>query len=1137
MSRNLLPRLRQAPNPANIPPARVGEWTDLSTPGALAQLDFGSPEAHIRTRIQSIPSPWARMLLFKNAFEEDGHPARTLVQSELLDALEFLWSIRARAGRQPDFRTIQVSGIEGLATRQASQRVERFARALLELIPRRSGNSMVPSFESITMMLVDGRPVLATSPYTVLFTCEDAAAVGTGTFFSYAKGGSYRPLSERPVPFQRYIAQVLLPQFGDFQNIGGPNVDGAAVVRLLKPWLDDEVRNAQAARGQHAASLDPPIGGNWEGAAHGLGLSRIRELFHGVSLFARDSGAQLVDSKWILRPNRTGVVTPPLIVDPQTFDGIYFPGASKIELPRDLGARDRQVLPGNGLQYPWVNPSTDWFTDRLLALAEPLDAGNVLGFDVFSTRYDGKSSYLRRPQFTLPLRAEAFRYFTPEEISRRLRIEVQRDGRIVITLAIPVGPEGGTRELVVQRTYDETSVHEATGPSLALWPRFRSDNWRLYTLFRRDLNPNVAAFFELTATAAGERLEYISEQRNEVVRVSSFTSAPEVLEFASSVGAGADAGYLGVVIPKYRQPQAGTRTKLNVGIDFGTSNTVVSVRSDGAQAREIFGVRELTLRLTRGSASDSALVDAYFLPDSMRAAPFGTAVMRFARLPNQNIMSEPVGVRINIPFSGAVQSDDRNAVVGDLKWSANAPQQFLSAAFLRHLLIVIAADAVQEGIDPVNITVSWAHPRAFTQQQVNVMRQLWDQVHESLAERGVTIGPITEAVDESRAVLRHFFNAGKLGPAGQTSAIIDIGGGTSDIAVYGGGRTVLLDSVMLAGRNLTGQRLQGSTPEDFANPFVGCFIRWSHGRQLDDYPVSARAVEKYLADGQDHLAFSYLIQTQWFNAHGRQFSGDDSFQRFQSLVFYFFGALFYYLGLSLRETELVPRLIVLAGNGSQYMHWLTDLVPGAGERTFTDSLGRVLLAGIRNASEQALPEIQLTDRPKHEVALGLVAPVRAEELAEQNAVQESVAGESIRVRLRSPDEEVSMNPVTRLRADSIVQANQAATLAWVGEEMEIERFHQTLLKEIAGFTAHGVHWQTNTAKMRAFLGQVKGTRLQDLTRNRLQYLASLHGGFHGSLFILEASVVLEQMLSQFFSAESSPTELGTGGAAIRGGEA
>src|SRR5947199_8548085 len=123
MSRNLLPRLRQTPNPANVPPARVGEWTELSTPAALAQLDFGPPDDHIRTRIQSIPSPWARMLLFKNAFEEDGHPARTLVQSELLDAFEFLWSLKGRAGAAPEFRTIQVSNIGQLAKRQASQRV------------------------------------------------------------------------------------------------------------------------------------------------------------------------------------------------------------------------------------------------------------------------------------------------------------------------------------------------------------------------------------------------------------------------------------------------------------------------------------------------------------------------------------------------------------------------------------------------------------------------------------------------------------------------------------------------------------------------------------------------------------------------------------------------------------------------------------------------------------------------------------------------------------------------------------------------------------------------------------------------------------------------------------------------------
>jgi hypothetical protein len=1120
MSRNLLPRLRQTPNPANVPPARVGEWTELSTPGALAQLDFGPPDDHIRTRIQSIPSPWARMLLFKNAFEEDGHPARMLVQSDLLDAFEFLWSLKGRAGAPPEFRTIQVSNIEQLAKRQASQRVERFARALLELIPRRTNDALDPSFESITIVLIDGRPILATSPYTVLLTSVDAAAAKLGSFFAYGRGDRYRPLRDRPQAFQRYVARVLLPQLGDVQAISDSNTDGAEVLRLLKPWLDDEVREAQSAAGRQMPELESPSNGDWEASARLLALTRISDLRSGIALFTREAGAQVSDSRWRLLPTRKDVKVAPLVLHEGSFDGTYFPGASKVNLPANLVELDRQVLPVNDTRYPWVCPLNDWFADRIISLSQPLDTANVLGFDSFTSAYRGEKEYLRTPQFTLPLRSDPFRYFSPEEIAKRLNIDVQSDGRIAVSLRIPVGNESQLQELVIRRTYDETSVHDATGPSLAVWPRFRSESWHLYTLFRRDLNANVAEYFKVTGSLGGQALEATEEQRNDFVRVASFKGAPEVLEFVSTVAARPGSGHLGVILPRYRQPQAPMQTKVHVGIDFGTSNTVVSLRTDSGQGRSIFGVKELTLPLTRIDSESSAQSDAYFLPHSMRAAPFGTAVMRFERLLNQNIMSEPVGVRINIPFSGFVQSDAHNRVVGDLKWSANADQQFLSAAFLRHLLVVIAADAVQQGTPLSNISVSWAYPRSFTESQVNVMRLLWSQVGESMAEMGMAIGDIAEAVDESRAVLRHFFSAGILGPAGEMSAIIDVGGGTSDIAVYGEGRTILLDSVVLGGRNLTGAKLQGSTAADLANPFVGSFVRWSASRQLEDYPLEAQAVEKYRADGQDHLAFSYLMQTKWFRLHGKQFSGDEAFHRFQALVLYFSGALFYYLGMALRGDGKAPRLVMLAGNGSRYMNWLTDLVPGASHSKFSKVLGRLLLAGLGDVPNTELPDVRLTETPKEEVALGLVAPVRVDDLAETGADQDSVIGESVRYRPRAAEPETSLEATTRLGTDLIPEAAQAATLKWGSGPMEIERFHDALLREAAELTGYGAQWRTNVSRMRTLFGKVSGARIQDLTRNRLQYLATLHHGFRGSLFVLEAGVILEQMLTESFASRS-----------------
>lgn len=134
--RNLLPLLRRDPNPANIAPAPVGEWTEGSIGAELPKLNFGQARGtDVRNRVHSIPSPWARMTLFKNALEEDMHPARAMIESELLDALEFLWELGSQSGAPPTFKTIRISDVPSMAEGAGSERIEDFATALVALVP------------------------------------------------------------------------------------------------------------------------------------------------------------------------------------------------------------------------------------------------------------------------------------------------------------------------------------------------------------------------------------------------------------------------------------------------------------------------------------------------------------------------------------------------------------------------------------------------------------------------------------------------------------------------------------------------------------------------------------------------------------------------------------------------------------------------------------------------------------------------------------------------------------------------------------------------------------------------------------------------------------------------------------------
>ncbi|HET6232638.1 MAG TPA: hypothetical protein VFE05_21365, partial [Longimicrobiaceae bacterium] len=201
MSRNLLPRLRNAPNPANIKAAPVGRWSTIETPAELAKVEYADEhDTDLRSRIQSIPSPWARLLLFRNALEDKDHPARALVENELLDAIEFLWTLGA-SGVSLEVRRIRLEELQAAAESAGSIRVEDFATALVGLAPRRAagGGASGSVLPSLAVGVVDNEPVLASSPYTVLFTAESAARPQTGSFFRYAQGGERRQLHQRPL--------------------------------------------------------------------------------------------------------------------------------------------------------------------------------------------------------------------------------------------------------------------------------------------------------------------------------------------------------------------------------------------------------------------------------------------------------------------------------------------------------------------------------------------------------------------------------------------------------------------------------------------------------------------------------------------------------------------------------------------------------------------------------------------------------------------------------------------------------------------------------------------------------------------------------------------------------------------------
>ncbi|HST58639.1 MAG TPA: hypothetical protein VLK84_08125, partial [Longimicrobium sp.] len=685
MSRNLLPRFRDRPNPANVEALPPGRWTPLQNPVELAKLELPAENAsEIRTRIQSIPSPWARLHLFRNALEDPQHPAHRLVQNELLDALEFIWSQGSARGAHVTVETIRLDDLRGMAQDTGSTRVQDFAAALVELSPRRNGGSSRTAVPTLSLLLVNGTPIAASSPYTLLFTAEDAGRnEATRTLFRYAAGAEHRPLPARPFRFQRYVAQVLLPQLeGSPPESDAEYVEWNTLQGCVTAWLKRELRECRTGRSERMADLLSPSPGpeGWKTAAASLHLEPVGR-FGGLVLYKR-TDTELDESRWRLRAS-TRVHPVPIVVDPASFDGRFYAGAPPVKLPADLARLDRAVLPGVETHHPWVSPQTDWLTDQVFLLGEPLRAESVKGLRGYRVQSQGADPRFAQPRLALPLRSEFFRWFTPDDVDRMLTVEVLSNGSVAVALTVPVGSDDEPGEVVVRRVYPDTHILKQYGPELTVWPAFAHPAWTEYTVFRTDREQFVAEHVEVRAYAGGQALALAGQsRRTPLVRAAAFSARPEILEFRNTAtGAGERAEPLGVVLPRFPAARDPHEARWFVGVDFGTSNTIVSLRENQDAATDIFSAEGLVLPLTDEGADTRDFLAGYFFPAAVLPEPFGTAVVHVTGLPQLDLAREPAAVRVNVPFSGMVRNDGTtNRVTGDLKWSAEREAYFLSSA-------------------------------------------------------------------------------------------------------------------------------------------------------------------------------------------------------------------------------------------------------------------------------------------------------------------------------------------------------------------------------------------------------------------------------------------------------------------------
>ncbi|HEX8271792.1 MAG TPA: hypothetical protein VF615_04005 [Longimicrobiaceae bacterium] len=1121
-TRRLLPRFRPQTNVPDLPP---GRWSVVEAPAELGKLEVPRDDdgGAFRTRVQSVPSPWARLFLFRDAMLDPSHPARALVENELLDALELAWICGPQSLRLETTR-VRVPDLVGS---EVTARVHGYAAALVDLAPRTPQHETreASALPVITLATVDGRPVFASSPYTVLFTAEDAAHEDYPYLFRYAAGQPARPLREREFSFQRYVATVVLPQMLAPRPGPSEHVDEDAVRRGVAKWLGDAVAEARRAAGPRQAELALPE--TPDAQLRKLSLRHAGEhAFAGVTLYT--GAPDHLPSRWTLR-TAAGSGPRPLVLVPGTFDGVYGEGLPRVELPAGVERiRDREVLPGTSHRRRWVLPEADWLADALVILSYPLHPEGAYGHGCYHPDSSVTQAPYAQPQIALPLKPDFFRWFQPAEVERWLRIDVPRPGEVRVTLTIPVGSEH-PEEIRVTRRYTGAQIREDQGgPQLVVWPAFQADDWPHYAVFRLDpaggpIHPSTT--LRLKAFADGAELPDAGQaQRSGEASTYAFGRAPTVLALEADRGPGLPPQALGVLLPRYRPAPAPSAERWTVGVDFGTSNTVVATRRDGAQEPSVLQHDDLLLPVTRAGGDLPFNTDSFFFPEKISPEPFNSAVVHVSAIPSYTgAAREPVALRVNVPFAGWVKDDERNRVADDLKWSTNDREEFLASVFLRNVAALALAGAREAGVRPENVTFTYAYPRAFETDRLSDLQARWrGMLGTSDGGADAPAGPrLAAPLDEGQSALQYFLGRGSVTLAGDASVIMDVGGGTTDLAVYARGTALALDSLRWGGRDLVSSRVRQPGVTGFTNPFVRAFAEWAAHNGLPGSQLEP--LLKFRKEGHDALALGYLLRSPWYRADGAlRFRESPEYGAFRGAVLYFFAAAFHHTGLLLRALDAAhPGLrldaVVLAGNGSRFLEWLQREWGETVSNPFRDALLAVL-AAARGVRQAKAPRVVPSIAPKHEVALGLVAGIDAGRLALAPDARGSVVGESVRIE-RPGGEPARYTATSRIASHLKAAGDTISGIRWESGPMEIDRFHATLAaaarEHLAGV---GGPWPAFPEHLEQALRGMGTEGIQQATRGRLERLLRETRGLPGSLFMVEAAAVLDHLMDAFFAS-------------------
>ena len=702
----------------------------------------------------------------------------------------------------------------------------------------------------------------------------------------------------------------------------------------------------------------------------------------------------------------------------------------------------------------------------------------------------------------LPVTPLALLLWPVVDLKTRLGI-VKRDGGWEVTLRIEVEDRKGNR-LTHKIIRQYASPNEVDAPlALAAWPDFRSASWRWNYLYGSSFNPAPhirRPSIVLTTGVSGEILarDLMSladagpvEQWQRLQKwasgegpwgTSHYGGAPspradskwfETLqthvppaEQAADTGTGSGPGdgsghtkrlqrcdlpfeavlfstkpdtrYAGLGILPPLRAQRRSDVTADIAIDFGTTNTIVYSRVGGGSAKPV----TFKPRLRRFNESEGDDEYMQFMPTEKVKQPFPTVMkereFEGVNSANADLGQEPMWRDFALfdasvlRMTETILSDSyQGRVIVGFKWAMDAGSRQRVVRYLSHIVLMSLAE-VAEVTPLMNMELRVSYPMSMPE---------GGRAYENLVTNDVTkrVGVGVRFYTESGATLNHFREQYLT----QTTAtlVLDIGGGSTDIALAAGDTRIWEHSVRLAGEDLMdsfllyNREFLKDLELDGLGEDSGVFgDRFSQEKFMH---VGRERVARPTGEEQD--AAKTIINSELF---GKRFEAQLTYREneprvkcLKSGAWLMVGGLFHFLDLQIRALmskgldarDLETVRVCFAGRGSTLLKLLS------GEKAFDELmvLPSVAEAPVEGRAGKNRVGAVFSEHPKHEAARGMMV------------------GEDLQQRFELTVERVSGVGATigkiQIAPETILDSNLIAAVSKERSSIEMDDF-QTFLK-------------------------------------------------------------------------------------------